>query len=115
MIQNAGKVNEIQANGSRIETTTRTHPLFLHIQLYVFANVYLIGSLKATSKQKIIAYLKKVENSYSRDSHTNAIFDLLDCASSYLPDSDPILDWLARYASWNLTHLRQESERLRTC
>ena len=111
-IQDADKVNEIQASGSRIETTTRIHPLFLHIQLYVFANVYLMSSLKEISKHKIIAYLKKVENSHSMGPYTNVIFDLLDCASSYLPDSDPLLDWLARYASWKLALLRQESERL---
>jgi hypothetical protein len=111
-IQNADKVNEVQADGSGTETTKRTHPLFLHIQLYVFANIYLIGSLKAISKQKIVDYLKKVENSHSKDTYTNAIFDLLDCAFLYLPDSDPLLNWLAGYASWNLIGLRKESGRL---
>lgn len=50
-IQDADKVNEIQASGSRIETTTGTHPLFLHIQLFLFANVYLMSSLKVLSKR----------------------------------------------------------------
>jgi hypothetical protein len=111
-IQNADKVNETQADESCFETTKPIYPLFLHIQLYVFANVYLIDSLKNLSQQKIIDYLKKIENSSSKSTYTNAIFDLLDCAFLYLPDSDPLLDWLASYASWNLTGLRQESERL---
>jgi len=50
-----------------------------------------------------------VENSYSMDPYANAIFD---CATSHLPDSDPLLDWLPRCASWSLAHLGQESERL---
>ena len=94
------------------ETTKPAHPLFLHIQLYVFANVYQIDPLKNASQKKIIGYLKKVENSSSKSSYTDAIFDLFDCAFLYLPDSDPLLDWLARYAGWNLIALRQESERL---
>jgi hypothetical protein len=53
-----------------------------------------------------------VENFYSMDPYANAIFDLLDCATSHLPDSDPLLDWLPRCASWSLAHLGQESERL---
>lgn len=87
------------------------HPLLLHISLYVFADVYQIEPLKASTKQKILDQLEKLEN--LPESHERvAIFDLLDYAFSRLPEQDPLLHWLARYASWKLDDLRHICTRL---
>lgn len=98
--------------GPSIGTTNTVDPLSLHIQLYVFANIYLIDALKDVSKRKIIEYLQKVERSPSKAPYMTMTFGLLEYASLYLSDDDPLLDWLGRYASWNLTALRQDARRL---
>jgi len=98
--------------GPSIGTTNTVDPLSLHIQLYVFAKIYLIDALKDVSKRKIIEYLQKVERSPSKAPYTTMIFGLLEYASLYLSDDDPLLNWLGRYASWNLTALRQNVRRL---
>lgn len=98
--------------GSSIGTTNTVDPLSLHIQLYVFANIYLMEALKDVSKRKIIEYLQKVERSTSKAPYTTMIFGLLEYASLYLSDNDPLLNWLGRYASWNLSTLRQNVQRL---
>lgn len=53
-----------------------------------------------------------MERSPSKALYTTMIFGLLEYASLYLSDNDPLLNWLARYASWNLTALRQDVRRL---
>ncbi|PVH68446.1 hypothetical protein DL98DRAFT_522744 [Cadophora sp. DSE1049] len=87
--------------GLSIRTTNTVDPLSLHIQLYVFANIYLIDALK-----------DKVERSTLKAPYTTMIFSLLEYASLYLSNDDPLLNWLGRYASWNLSTLRQNVRRL---
>ncbi|KAH6714512.1 hypothetical protein BKA61DRAFT_360661 [Leptodontidium sp. MPI-SDFR-AT-0119] len=98
--------------GPSTEMANAVDPLHLHIQLYVFANIYLIDALKDVSKEKILEYLRKVDKSLSKAPYTTKIFGLLEYASRHLSDDDPLLNWLGRYASWNLTALRQDARRL---
>lgn len=98
------------AGESRTDTTEPLHPLLLHIQLYVFANIYIVDSLKTLSEQKIVIYLEKAE--LSEKGCTSEIFDLLDFAFSNLPEDDDLLYWLANYSSWKLGALRVDMRRL---
>ncbi|KAF4618132.1 hypothetical protein G7Y89_g14977 [Cudoniella acicularis] len=93
------------------------HPLYLHIQLYVFAHIYLISPLSTLALSKIKTHLQKAENAFyhftnNKNKTTNEIFDVLEYAFSTLPESDELIEWLARYASWKLGDLREEWERL---
>lgn len=86
------------------------HPLLLHARIYVFAHIYLIEPLKASTKQKIVDQLQK-PNNISETDHRAPVFDILAYTFSRLPEEDPLLHWLARYASWNLEELRQMTNR----
>ena len=103
---------KIPSNSSSGSLSTTLTPLILHVQVYVFATIYLIPTLQTLSKAKISLYLQKIQNSKSKDSYTPAIFDLIEHASSYLEEEDPLLNWLAKYASWNLVSLREDKGRL---
>jgi hypothetical protein len=113
-----GETKEPDTNGpngslageSPIDTTEPLHPLLLHIQIYVFANIYIVDPLKTLSQQKIVTYLKKAE--ISKKDFTSEIFDLLDFAFSNLPEDDALLYWLANYSSWKLGALRGDTGRL---
>lgn len=82
------------------------HPLLLNVKLYVFADTYLIKLLKASAKQKMIDYLQKF-GSLSGGDERAAVFDILAYAFPRLPETDLLLHWLARYASWTLEELKQ--------
>jgi hypothetical protein len=87
------------------------HPLLLHLRLYVFAHTYLIGPLKVSAKKKMIDQLQKFGN-LSDIGERAAVFDVLAYAFYRLPEDDPLLYWLGRYASWRIEDLRQMSTRL---
>ncbi|KAE8440752.1 hypothetical protein EG329_006611 [Mollisiaceae sp. DMI_Dod_QoI] len=93
-------------NMTNIQSVTLPHYLVLNVQIYVFANIYLIQDLKALSQQKIISYLGLGQK--SRTDLVDAIFDVLNYSLMHLPDDDELLDWLAKYSSWKLEALRSD-------
>lgn len=107
--KNLDKTNIATNSTSREDSSTPLHALALHIRIYVFANIYLISTLQALSQQKIVAFLSSMQKEHTE---VAMIFDLLEHASTYLTDDDALLNWLARYASWNLETLRQDRDRL---
>ncbi|CZR50147.1 uncharacterized protein PAC_00019 [Phialocephala subalpina] len=98
------------ASSISTQPAKKPHALLLHVQIYVFANIYQIEELKRPSRQNITAYLEKVER--SSDDFTHKIFDVLDYAFLHLPDDDKLLMWLAKYSAWKLGTLRENSVRL---
>jgi hypothetical protein len=87
------------------------HPILLHVRLYGFAHTYLIEPLKVIAKKKMIDQLQKFGN-LSDSGERAAVFDVLAYAFYRLPEDDPLLYWLGRYASWRLEDLRQMPTRL---
>ncbi|KAF4618130.1 hypothetical protein G7Y89_g14978 [Cudoniella acicularis] len=109
-----GKEPEIttpSTNHSYITPPEPLHPLYLHIQLYVFSHIYLIKPLTALASTKIKTHLQKSHQTSTRNITTET-FDLLEYAFSNLPEKNELLEWLARYSSWKLGELREESGRL---
>lgn len=106
-----GQAEESASHKQKAEQTAegldKLHPLLVHIKLYVFAEMYMIESLKTISMQKMIVQLKEfgdLAEGYQRA----AVFDVLTFAfSSRVPEQDVLLHWLARYASWRLDELKQ--------
>jgi len=109
-----GGMESAQEQATSMETTKMTniqpvtlpHYLVLNVQIYVFANIYLIQNLKALSQQKIIAYLELAHRNGT--DLVDALFDALNYALMHLPDDDELLDFLAKYASWKLAVLRSD-------
>ncbi|KAF8860793.1 hypothetical protein BDZ45DRAFT_672297 [Acephala macrosclerotiorum] len=92
------------------ESREKTDPLFLHIQVYVFAIIYQINELQNVSRRKLKAYLQDIER--STDNYTSKMFDMLDYAFLHLSDEDKLLQWLAKYSAWKLGTLREDFTRL---
>lgn len=90
-------------------TPPHLHHLLLNVQIYVFANIYLLPELSTLAQQKIIAY-----SSLNQTDEVDAVFDALDYAIIHLPEDDELLDWFAKYASWKLDILRTDMGRLNT-
>lgn len=90
------------------EVETDNHPLFTHLRLYIFGNVYLVEDLKQIAFEKLTACLRSLENPDDLDLQL-AIIDMLRLAFNELPLNDDLLDWLAQYASYNLDHLRLQT------
>lgn len=85
------------------------HHLLLNTQIYVFANIYLIEDLKAVAQQKIVNYLEK-SNGGNLNS-AQPMFDMLEYASTHLPEDDQLLDWLAKYVGSRLGLFRRDKEK----
>ncbi|KAF8860796.1 hypothetical protein BDZ45DRAFT_740936 [Acephala macrosclerotiorum] len=106
------KSNTSSQLGTSGTTTPRPHYLLLNIQIYVFANIYLIQPLKALAQEKTIAYLESKQN--NRKTEIDVVVDALDYALTHLPDADELLDWLAKYSIWNIEALRSDFGRFDT-
>ena len=104
--------HELQVGEPGIGEIYVSHPLLVHIHIYVFASIYCIDTLKEASRRNIVSYLQKVRNARARDGYTDGIFDLLAYAFSHLHNSDPLLAWLGSYSSWNLKDLKKDFKRL---
>ena len=83
------------------------HPLLSHGRLYVFADKYLIRSLKRLALQKINSKLR-TWGQVNDLPHMTSVIELLDLMSSNLTSDDKMLDFLGKYSAYNLMNLRQQ-------
>ena len=75
-----------------------------HLQLCVFGDKFNIPILKQLAESKFHAGINRIEPSSERD--TTGLVMVIGHAYDNLPSSDPMLKFLARYASWKLELLR---------
>lgn len=87
------------------------HPLLLHVQLYVFADTYIIPDLQKLARGKIRDWLQKCP-SLNPEGVREMIFDLMEYAFENLREEDIMLTFLSLYASNKLDALRLSSQRL---
>lgn len=87
------------------------HPLLLHIQLYVFADTYIIPNLQMLTRGKIRESLQKL-SSLNSEGVREEVFDLLEYAFDNLREEDTLLTFLSLYASNKLDVLKLSSQRL---
>ncbi|KAI9747589.1 MAG: hypothetical protein M4579_007433 [Chaenotheca gracillima] len=87
-----------------------THPLLLHVQVYVFAEMYIISELKALTYQRIHQGLQFLDLTYSRRNKEMAL-DVLKYAFENLPENDALVSWLSKYAAFKLCDLRRLKRR----
>ena len=75
-----------------------------HLQLCVFADKFNISTLKELAESKFQDGFNRVEPNSERDA--TGLVLVIGYAYDNLPDSHPILKFLAQYASWKLGLLR---------
>ncbi|PUU77768.1 hypothetical protein B9Z19DRAFT_1065571 [Tuber borchii] len=78
--------------------------LHKHLQLYAFADKFNVAILKQLAESKFHTEIDPIEPSSSRD--VCGLVMVIRYAYDNLPSSDPILKFLAQYASWKLDLLR---------
>jgi len=78
--------------------------LHIHLQLCVFADKFNISTLKELAESKFHTEINRIEPNSERDA--SGLVLVIGYAYDNLPDSHPILKFLAQYASWKLRLLR---------
>ncbi|KAK2762716.1 hypothetical protein FQN54_000890 [Arachnomyces sp. PD_36] len=107
-----GNNDDNDDKGNLASTQTEpAHPLLLHIQLYVFADAYIMTDLQKLSRQKIREHLKSL-SALNNENTREMVLDLLEYAFDNLREEDIMLTLLSLYASYRLGELRQSSQRL---
>lgn len=102
-----------QCANSSNDKESSLHPLLLHAELYVFADTYIMSSLKGNASWKLKCYLRnmgELNTAEKRDS----IFDLIEYTFDNLREDDALLVFLADYVSFKLIQLRLSYQRLET-
>jgi len=92
---------------SYIEPAQEQNPwlsLHKHLQLCVFADKFNVPTLKELAESKFHAEIDPIRPNSSRD--VAGLVKVIGYAYDSLPSSDPILKFLAQYASWKLEFLR---------
>ncbi|KAG0637648.1 hypothetical protein HOY80DRAFT_907495 [Tuber brumale] len=79
-----------------------------HLQLYVFSDKFKIPTLKQLAESKFHTEIRPVHPNGKED--VAGIVMVIGYAYDNLPGSDPILNFLARYASWKFELLRATAE-----
>ena len=75
-----------------------------HLQLCVFADKFNISTLKELAESKFHTEINRIGTNSERDA--TGLVMVIGYAYENLPGSDPILKFLAQYASWKLGLLR---------
>ena len=78
--------------------------LHKHLQLCTFSDKFNIGALKQLAESKFYTEISPLEPRSETDAASLAM--VIGYAYDNLPSSDPILKFLAQYASWKLELLR---------
>ncbi|RPA89225.1 hypothetical protein L873DRAFT_1823275 [Choiromyces venosus 120613-1] len=78
--------------------------LHMHLQLYVFSDKFNIPTLKKLAGSEFYQNISPVVPQTNEDAV--GLLMVITFAFDNLPDSDPILKFLAQYASWKLALLR---------
>jgi len=78
--------------------------LHIHLQLCVFADKFNISTLNELAESKFHTEINRIEPNSERDA--SGLVLVIGYAYDNLPDSHPILKFLAQYASWKLGLLR---------
>ena len=78
--------------------------LHKHLQLCAFADKFNVAILKQLAESKFHTEIGPIEPCSSRD--VGGLVMVIGYAYDNLPSSDPILKFLAQYASWKLEFLR---------
>ena len=87
--------------------TDENHILLLHGRLYVFGDVYLVKDLKILAFKRMKAKLEKM-NKPSDVKELTLVVDLFDFIFSNVHADDPLLDFLGKYAAYNIVNLKQQ-------
>ncbi|KAG0637649.1 hypothetical protein HOY80DRAFT_1050791 [Tuber brumale] len=79
-------------------------PIFRHLRLYIFSDKFNVSTLKQLAERKFHTKINSAMPTDERDAI--ALDQVIHCAHDNLPSSDPIVKFLARYASWRFKLLR---------
>ena len=83
------------------------HPLLAHVQLYIFSDAYGISQLKRLAFDKLTACFVDIGNPETLDVQL-AVIAVLCLAFRKLLLNDELRDWLAEYASYRISWLRDQ-------
>ncbi|KAL4890987.1 hypothetical protein BDV59DRAFT_203978 [Aspergillus ambiguus] len=90
---------------TELASEVERHPLFSHLLLYIFGDIYLISPLKHLAFAKIMEYLR-MTGRLLRVGSLEVIVAVFATAFAKLPDCDPFLTWIAQYGVWCIQSLR---------
>ena len=93
---------------SPLEPVDPWSSLHKHLQLCVLADKFNIPILKELAESKFHSEINPIEPSSDRDA--TGLVTVIGYAYDNLPESHPILKYLAKYASWKLNLLRATTE-----
>ena len=97
-------VHEDVTLGSTLEPEDPWPSLHNHLHLYAFSERFSIPTLKELTESKFHTEINRIEPNSERDA--TGLIIVIGYAYDNLPSSDPILKFLAQYASWKLELLR---------
>lgn len=106
----AGAISPTESSGSSDGTAEPLHPLLLHAQVCVFADTYLMPSLKGTSTGSIKGHLQGMKDLNTTEKR-EAVLNLIEYCFDNLQEDDSLLRFLAEYTSFKLSELRLSSQR----
>ena len=78
--------------------------LHKHLQLWAFSDKFNVPTLKQLAESRFRTQINRIEPNSERDA--TGLVVVIGYAYENLPSSDPILKYLAQYASWKLALLR---------
>ena len=78
--------------------------LHKHLQLWAFSDKFNVPTLKQLAESRFRTQINRIEPNSERDA--TGLVMVIGYAYKSLPSSDPILKFLAQYASWKLGLLR---------
>ena len=99
------------SNDTSSSTREGPHKLLLHAQVYVFADTYIIPGLGQLAAKNIKDLLDGVKGKLWKSAERNSVLDLLEYAFENLREEDPLLIFLAKYASFKFSALRHSRDR----
>jgi len=96
------------ATATELDLASENHPLLAHIHLYIFCSIYLITELRDMASNKMMECFMDLDRPEALDTQL-AVVSALRLAFRKLPPHDPLLDWLAQYASYCVDKLRMQT------